>query len=144
MTGRDEVLPVMLFDDDEAGRKMARDMENGLYQGAKDRILRTGKYLSFADSEIEDLFPSDFLAGVVDRWERRADKPFVDEVEEGRPIVPQIEDWALAQRVTLEERWKVDLARAAKQRALTLGVEKFDEVTLERWTQLFKDFERAN
>ena len=29
LTGRDEVLPVMLFDGDEAGRKMARDMENG-------------------------------------------------------------------------------------------------------------------
>lgn len=141
LTGRDETLPVMLFDDDEAGRKMARDMQNGLYQGAKHRILTTGKYVTIPDSEIEDMFPPDFLSEVVDRWERRAEESFADVIEGGKPIVPQIEAWAISQGITLEDGWKVDLSRAAKQRALTRGVEKFEKAIIDRWTQLFQDFE---
>jgi energy-coupling factor transporter ATP-binding protein EcfA2 len=66
LTGRDEELPIMLLDGDEAGRKMARDMQNGLYQNAKERVLSTDKYAGFADSEIEDLFAPSFLADVID------------------------------------------------------------------------------
>ncbi len=142
LTGRDEILPVMLFDGDEAGRKMARDMENGLYQTAKDRILTTNDYVGFADSEIEDLMPPMFLADVVDRWERRADTAFQDVVQTGTPIVPQIEKWAEAQGVALSDGWKVDLARMAKKRALQIGIDKFDAAVIERWTRLFNDLER--
>jgi hypothetical protein len=131
----------MLFDGDEAGRKMARDLEIGLYQTAKDRILSTDKYVGFADSEIEDLFPPEFLADVIDRWERRADKSFAEVVEPGKPIVPQIESWASTQGILFSEGWKVDLARETKKRALTRGIQKFDDSVVQRWTQLFKDFE---
>ncbi|MDB5977361.1 MAG: putative ATP-dependent family endonuclease [Nevskia sp.] len=139
LTGRDEVLPFMLFDGDEAGKKMMKDMQNGLYKEAKDRILSTDKYAGFADSETEDLFPSTFLADVVDRWERRAEKPFSDVVQSGKPIVPQIKAWAASQGITLEDGWKVEVARQAKKRALTVGVNHFDKSLLERWSQLFKD-----
>lgn len=141
LTGRDEVLPVMLFDGDEAGRKMARDMENGLYQTAKERILSTNRYVGFDDSEIEDLFPSTFLAEVVDRWERRSDTPFVDVVVSGKPIVPQIEAWASSQLIELPEGWKVEVSRAAKKRALAAGIDKFDAEVVDRWTCLFNEFE---
>lgn len=141
LTGRDEALPVMLFDGDEAGRKMARDMENGLYQTAKDRILSTDTYVGFVNSEIEDLFPPEFLAEVVDRWERRADTPFVDVVKAGQPVVPQIEAWAATQGIALPEGWKVEVSREAKKRALARGIEKFDAGYVERWTKLFGDFE---
>jgi len=141
LTGRDEVLPVMLFDGDEAGRKMVKDLENGLYQAAKDRILSTDKYVGFADSEIEDLFPPEFLAEVVDRWERRADKPFSDVVQAGQPIVPQIESWALSEGIALPEGWKVEVSREAKKRALSRGLDKFDKAFVDRWTTLFRDFD---
>lgn len=141
LTGRDEVLPVMLFDGDEAGRKMARDMENGLYQTNKERILSTAKYVNFENSEIEDLFPSDFLADVVDRWERRADKPFAEVVQAEKPIVRQIEAWAASQGISLPEGWKVEVSREAKKRALSRGIDQFGTAVVERWTMLFNDFE---
>lgn len=68
---------------------MARDMENGLYQTTKGRILTTNDYVGFGDSEIEDLMPASFLAEVVDRWERRADTAFQDVLQPGKPIVPR-------------------------------------------------------
>jgi hypothetical protein len=128
----------MLLDGDDAGRKMAKDMQNGLYQDAKDRVLLTDKYAGFAHSEIEDLFPSDFLADVIDRWERRADTAFADVVKAGEPIVPQIEAWAKSQSVVLQQGWKVDVAREAKRRALS-PAGKFDSATLDRWVMLFHD-----
>ncbi|WP_287236080.1 hypothetical protein [Mesorhizobium sp.] len=143
LTGRNEVLPAMLFDGDDAGRKMARDMENGLYQNAKERVLSTDKYVGFAKSEIEDLFPPAFIAEVIDRWEhgRGADKAFAEVVEPGMPVVPQIESWASSQEIELPEGWKVDVARLAKKRALSRGVEKFDKEFVDRWTELFNDFQ---
>jgi energy-coupling factor transporter ATP-binding protein EcfA2 len=142
LTGRDEILPVMLFDGDSAGRKMALDMENGLYRTAKERILTIDVYVGFADSEIEDLMPPAFLAEVVDRWERRTDTPFQEVIQVGKPIVPQIEEWAETQGVALPEGWKVEVSRAAKKRALQIGVDRFEKEFVERWTRLFNDFER--
>ena len=114
LTGRDEVLPVMLFDGDDAGNRMATDMKNGLYKLAKDRILSTTTYVGFDKSEVEDLFPCEFLADVVDRWERRSDTPFSDVVKSGSPIVPQIESWAVSQGIELPEGWKVEIARETR------------------------------
>jgi hypothetical protein len=142
LTGRDEILPVMLFGGDESGRTMAREMKHGLYHAAKDRILFTDAYVGFANSEAEDLFPADFFADVVDRWERRADDPFSDVVQSGKPIVPQIVAWASSQSVSLSDGWKVELSREVKKRALTRKIERFDPRVVERWTHLFKDFER--
>jgi hypothetical protein len=139
LTGRDEILPVILLDGDDAGQKMARDIKNGLYQSAKERVLLTDKYVGFAGSEVEDLFPTEFVAETVDRWERRADKPFVEVVVAGKAIVPQIEAWAGEQGIALEEGWKVGLAREAKKRALARGWKKFDSSCLEKWSLLFSD-----
>lgn len=141
LTGRDEVLPIMLLDGDDAGRKVAMDMKNGLYRDAKQRILSTDDFSLVQNSEIEDLFPATFLADVVDRWERRSDIGFSDVVDAQKPIVPQIESWATSQGIVLPEGWKVDVSREAKKRALTQGVGKFDDEVLDRWTKLFSAFE---
>lgn len=74
--GKDEVLPNVLLDGDDAGKKMARDLHNGLYQGAKGKVKTTEKYVGFANFEVEDLFPQGFLVGAVDRWGRKADVAF--------------------------------------------------------------------
>lgn len=141
LSGRDEVLPIMLLDGDEIGRRMATDLKNGIYQAAKDRVLSTDDFLEFANSEIEDLLPMDFLADVIDRQLRQADVPFSDVAQAGGPIVPQIEAWAAGQRIKLAEGWKVDIAREAKKRALTRGHAKFEADVLDRWAKLFAAFE---
>jgi hypothetical protein len=137
--GKDEVLPNVLLDGDDAGKKMARDLQNGLYQSAKGKVKTTDKYVGFANSEIEDLFPQDFLVAAVDRWGRKADVPFADVVKSGEPIVPQIETWAKAQDVPLHDGWKVDVAREAKRRALESAKPIFDNATLDNWAKLFED-----
>jgi hypothetical protein len=138
LSGKDEILPVMLLDGDPAGKKMARDLQNGLYQSAKDKILLTDRYAGFENSEIEDLFPTAFLAGVVDRWGRRAETPFADVVRSGKPIVPQIETWAKSQQIELYDGWKVDIAREAKRRALVPSF-SFDPGTIENWGKMFDE-----
>jgi hypothetical protein len=141
LTGRDEVFPVVLFAGDEAGKRTARELENGLYESAKERILSTDAYAGFANSAVEDLFPAEFIADVVDRWERRADTPFEEAARAGKPIVPQIEAWASSQGIALRDGWRVELSREVKKRALSREIDKFDSRVVERWTKLFKQFE---
>ena len=136
--GRDEDLPIVLLDGDEPGKRMARQLAQGLYGNQPDRIMSTDDFAGYEESEVEDLLPTAFLAAAIDRWERRAQTPFADVVEEGRPVVPQVEQWAEAQKLELPRSWKVELAKQVKQRALDLGVAHFDGKTVERWQRLFE------
>jgi hypothetical protein len=138
LSGRDEQLPAVLLDGDAAGRKMARDLQNGLYQSEKGRIFITDTYVGFENSEIEDLFPPEFLVDVIDRWGRSAEIPFSDVVKLGLPIVPQNEGWAKSQDVALSDGWKVTIAREAKRRALA-APNLFEPKVLDRWKDLFGD-----
>ena len=130
--------PIRL-DGDSAGKKMARDLRNGLYQHVKDRIILTDKYAAFENSEVEDLIPPKFLVEVVDRWQRQADTPFADVVKDKQPIVPQVKAWARSQGVELEEGWKVVVSREAKRRALAPSFAGFEPATLDLWASLFND-----
>ncbi|GAJ30140.1 AAA family ATPase [Acidomonas methanolica] len=137
LAGRNEELPYVLLDGDAAGQKMSRDLQNGVYQSAKARVIITDHFVGYPNSEIEDLFSSEFLAGVIDRWERRPETSFSDFVRAGAPIVPQIEAWAQENEIELPSGWKVEVARRAKERAL-LPSTTFDTETLARWTSLFE------
>lgn len=72
----------MLLDGDDAGKEMARDLQNGLYQSAKGKIKNTDKYVGFANPEIEDLFPHDFLVAAVDRIVPYVDGEYVARMED--------------------------------------------------------------
>jgi AAA domain, putative AbiEii toxin, Type IV TA system len=138
LASTDETPPTVLLDGDSVGSKMARDLQNGIYQAYKSRVFLTDRYVGFVESEIEDLFPFDFMVDVVDRWERKADIPFSDVAKAKSPIVPQIEAWAKSQAIELDEGWKVSLAREAKKRALA-DPTKIDEATTQKWKQMFTD-----
>ncbi len=137
ITGRDEALPIVLLDGDHLGKQMASELLKSLYSGEKEKILITDDFIGFDQSEIEDLMPIDFLAEVMDRWQRRPDVLFRDVVENGKPIVGQIENWADSQKLDLPDFWKVELARRAKQRALDVGLEYFNAETVDQWQNLF-------
>ncbi|MBN9348027.1 MAG: AAA family ATPase [Devosia sp.] len=139
LSGRDDVLPVMLLDGDDAGLKMAGDMRNGLYKNAKTRVVDTNEYVGFADSEIEDLIPVEAIVSVLDRWQKSADHEFETVAKAGQPIVPQIEAWASVEGLKLEEGWKVELARRVKERLLARGTKDIDPEVIDRWSKLFKD-----
>jgi hypothetical protein len=144
LAARNDGPPFVLLDGDDAGRKMAKDITNGSYQSSKDRVLSTDSYVSFTNSEVEDLIPLTFLADVIDRWERRPDKAFAEVVNAGQPIVPQIEAWFKSYSVTPVEGWKVDLSREFKRRALAAKDDAFSPETLATWAKLFKAFAPAD
>ncbi|MXY89995.1 MAG: AAA family ATPase [Gammaproteobacteria bacterium] len=142
LTGRDEELPVVLLDGDEAGRRMANDLTKGIYGDAPSKILSTDDFAGYEKSEVEDLFPSRFLADTVDRWQRGPEVLFGDVVKEGGSVVPQIERWAENEKFQLPKYWKVELAKRVKQRALDAGLDGFDQSTVDKWQRLFEAFEQ--
>lgn len=142
LTGRDEELPVVLLDGDREGQRMARDLAGNLYADEPDKVLKTDEFAGYERSEVEDLLPAEFIAEVLDRWQRNTRVTFADVVKDGEPVVPQIEAWAEVQQLELSKFWKVELAKRAKQRALDAGLERFDEATVERWQRLFEAFDK--
>lgn len=140
LTGRDEVLPMMLLDDDAPGRQMRANLRQGLYSESPEKVLSVGDYVGYERAEIEDLIPFDILADELDRMEREPDERFADVVRAGEPVVGQIETWAQAQGVVLDEHWKVDLSIKVKQRILTRGLNSVPQDVVERWVTLFDAF----
>lgn len=140
LTGKDEALPIILLDGDDAGKRMQNDMKNGLYQSEKDKILSTDQYSSFEKSEVEDLVPPDLIVNALDRMLREADIPFEDSYLPTQPIVPQIEQWAEQQELELHQGWKVDIAKAIKTKVLTKGLSEDQASYSDIWLKIFEDF----
>lgn len=140
LTGRDEVLPMMLLDDDGPGRQMRANLAQGLYSESPEKVLNVGEYAGYERAEIEDLIPFDVLADELDRMEREPDVRFADVVRAGEPVVGQIEAWAQAQGVELAEHWKVALSIKVKQRMLTRGLNAIPDDVVECWITLFEAF----
>ena len=69
---------------------------------------------SMDNSEVEDLWPTEFLAGIVTRYLGGPDEDFEDIVKDGTPIVGQVEQYAEKHGVDLgSPGWKVEIARKA-------------------------------
>lgn len=141
LTGRDEQLPAILFDDDVVARSAMKDLRSNLYAAGPDRLLSLKEFV-FDDAEVEDLFPASFLAEIMDRIERRPDQQLADVIEPDTPFVPQVEAWAKSNKIALEKHWKIALSLEAKRRALQRGIDAFDKQTLDRWVKLFDAFIR--
>ncbi len=139
LTGRDEALPIALFDSDTAGKQSAQQLTASFYAAAKERVLEVETFSGLSGSEIEDLIPSDVIAQVLDRWQRGPEQAFADSIKEGQPIVPQIELWAKSNNVALvAPAWKVELAKRVKQALLSKAGKNVPEAYLSRWEALFK------
>lgn len=138
LTGRDEALPMALFDSDAAGRTTAQQLTSSLYVDAKERVLEVGTFTGLDGSEIEDLIPSEVLLQVIDRWQRGAERAFADVHETGKPVVPQIEAWAKTQSLALTApAWKVELAKRVKQALLAKNAKPIPAEIQEQWGKLF-------
>ena len=119
---------------------MAGNLKDKLYAQAQERVLSVADFVKIESAEIEDLLPPKFLAEELDRMERESETRLVDVIQEGSPFVGQVEKWARSEAVTLAKHWKVELSIRAKKRALTVGIEGFDNATVERWVELFEAF----
>lgn len=139
---REEELPVALFDSDTQGKNMAKSMRESLYSGDPELVLEIEAFTGIPGSEIEDLVPPEFIAREVDRWQRGSDIPFADVMKPGAPIIPQVEAWAVQNKIELAKPgWKVELAKRVKQRLLLDGAGVLESQMLDRWEKLFTAFQ---
>ena len=139
LTGKDEALPLVILDSDGSGQGLAKQLLSGMYVGASERIIMVGNICGIENAEVEDLFPQQFLAKVVNRQLRGPDDDFSDVVQDGEPIVPQIQKYAEDNAFKLKLGWKVDLASQAKARLMREeDALKNESKLLEQWTILFQ------
>lgn len=62
-------------------------------------------------------------------------------MESGKPIVPQVEAYALKNRVKLPDSWKVDIAKQVKEGLLKNSSPIADgSQKVEAWKSLFQKF----
>jgi len=142
LLGRDESLPIALFDSDAAGRANLKSLRDGLYADATDRLLEVAHFIGMADAEIEDLMPQSVLTAELDRWQRTPTTPFADVATANKPIVPQIEAWAAKHGVVLQKPgWKVELAKRVKERLLSKKSADVDTNMLDLWQRVFVAFD---
>ena len=142
ITGTDEELPYAVLDSDRAGRDMANKLKKNLYGGADERVLMIGDFEGIEEAEVEDLFPTFFLARIIARQlprPRDGEEEFDEVAEDGDPIVPQVEAYAKQNGTELELGWKVEAAKAAKTRLLgSKDPMKGQEELLDVWQRLFE------
>jgi hypothetical protein len=140
IAAKEEQLPVVLLDSDKPGKENGNRVRSGLYQAAKERVLHIGDFVNLAEGEVEDLYPTDLIAWAVSRTYRGEEEEFTDVVKAGAEIVPQIEAFAQANSLDLQEGWKVDLARQAKARLLRQGITSVPKDLKDAWVELFRKF----
>jgi hypothetical protein len=141
LTGRDEVLPVVLLDGDQMGARMAAELNSSLYKGEEKRVLSTDDFVGFKGSELEDLIPHQRFVEAVDRVFRAAEQQFSEVASIDKPIVPQVEGWAKREGIELTQGWKVEVAKRVKATLLSKGIGDVDGDLTERWVQLFVRFD---
>lgn len=92
ITAKDEGLPYVILDSDSSGQGMQKQLSSNLYSGATEKIIMVGDIRNLKDAEVEDLFPTGFLAKIVRRnFFRSAEDDFDEVVESDKPIVSQIQ-----------------------------------------------------
>lgn len=141
--GKQGELPLIIVDSDKSGKDCKSRLSAGLYKDDKKSIIEIGDFLSkdIENAEVEDLIPYDFLSKGINKLFSQVDEDdeqFDDIYNEGRPIVPQIEEYAKAHSIELDKKgWKVELAKSAKARIIK-SKDIGDAVAI--WEKLFKKF----
>ncbi len=140
--GRDDALPFVLLDADTVGRQFAESLRASLYRGDDGRVLSMGDVVQVPECEIEDLVPPEFIGRIVDRYLAKpadVDEDLVETLTEGKPIVPQIEEYASNYDIVLKRGWKVDVAKRVKGQLLRnrAGADAVGAAYVETWRKLF-------
>lgn len=136
--GKTEELPYVILDSDRSGSDAKKKLLSGLYKSQNERVLEVKDFLNMENSEVEDLFPYGLQEKGIDRLFRNCDEEFEDQYLNKQPIVPQIEEFAKKSNVELEKGWKVELAKAVKQRLKNKTADKIEEEYVCKWEQIFE------
>lgn len=124
LAGRDDLKPAVLVERESA------EEEHGM--------LSIGGFVGRPNGTIEDLMPTEALAALLDRMERRPETMFADVFRADRPFVAQAEDWAARAGISLRPDWRLELARRMRDRLLLRGTEAVPAEARERWRGLLE------
>jgi predicted ATP-dependent endonuclease of OLD family len=136
VSSRDDSLPFVLLDSDKVGKDYQNQLKTGRYRDEKEKVLDVAQFLSEGKFEIEDLIPSARIVEIIDRM-YRGDTYFEDSYKQNEPIVDQIQEWAIRNRIQLDSGWKVEVARAVQNRFDKI-MSDVPENLKKAWVELFK------
>lgn len=136
MNVKNDNLPVVLLDSDEAGNKFKTDLESGKYRDMKQKVVQIEEVTALKDSELEDLIPIELMRTFLDKNVEKPDCPMGDILNLRKPIVPRIEKYAKDNDVHLKPDWKVEMAKDVKKKIESDFV-TISEDTQKMWKKLF-------
>lgn len=129
-------LPYVVLDSDKSGNDFKTKLINGLYKDEQNKIISLSAVTSLENAEIEDIIPFKCLRKAIDKlFSTIDDFDFEEYYDPNTSLINQIESNAEKNHITLYQGYKVDLAKAAKDKILKL--EK-DHKYITIWTDLFK------
>lgn len=94
-------------------------------------------YTSLVNSEVEDIVPYDLLQRPIDRLFNNVDLDFSSTYDSAKPIIPQIEQFAVDNNIELPEGYKVELARQFKQILIARSDKYADATVIDMWANIF-------
>lgn len=140
VSGKNEVLPLVVLDSDQSGRDAKKKLLSGLYKDSPERVIEIADFSDVPNCEFEDLIPTILMRRQLDRLFRDVeDEDILDNLTGEQPVISQIEQFAKRNEIELNKGWKVDLSRNVKQQILK--AKTVPEEFVEKWIQLFKRFD---
>lgn len=139
LCSKNDELPYVIVDSDISGRDAVKKLKSGLYKDAHDKIIEIYSITSIENSEVEDIIPISLLERTINHFFNSVeDEDFMDNYEDDKPLVNQIEKFASDNNVELEKGWKVELAKAAKKALLKAKEDKISNEYIGKWVKLFE------
>ena len=112
-------------------------MSAGLY---KENLISAQDITQMDSSEVEDIIPYNLISKEVEILLRNNDDiEFEDRYSDKKPIIPQIENFAKNNSISLPSGWKVELTRKVKIKLAKPKI-MIDDEYVQRWTELFGRF----
>lgn len=134
--GKTSGLPHVILDADASGAAFKSKLAKELYSGEPAKLHSVGDFVKIANSEIEDIIPVSLIGKAVHSFLRTDDEEeFVP--CEGKPIVPQIEEYALANDIHLPSGWKVEVAKKIKAILERTNGREMDSKYVDVWQNIF-------
>ncbi len=122
LTGVNTENPPVVLDGDKPGIKMLNELRADLYAAEPEKLICAADYSAISEAEIEDLFPKQKLAKMMERILPRTEDletEFSEVIVDDRPFCNQVEEFTAAHEIKIEKKgWKVRLAANVKREIL--------------------------
>jgi len=137
ITGHENDLPYVILDADAPGQQKKELLIKNLYKNEVNKVLTIDDFIGKGDYEIEDLMPKDDLARIFAKQYRRttSDDEFDYIYDSSKPIINQMEEYAKLNGYTLEDGWKVELAKDF-QKSFERIISRTGDDIKENWIKL--------